>query len=609
MDIGKLSATYRNEKSFNGYGLSELKSALQKYIRRSNPVRAIYAGLELDLFALIGAEGIRTNFIHRLMVIFMEDVRSPEMWPWIDKMIFELLSLREKRKTTPSLFEEVREKERRIVPRVVYALAVNTHSRENSFYNFVFRNYFLQSSELREKIRSRFPFLRKIEKSTTGIYPHSQDFSAELTEEQMEICSNFMGCLERRNEMAVYYAHQIVSFDKLSQKFYKSTSPVYLLFHLIEKTLPIIYDRDSLTNMKEYLQIAMRWYRELTPLKEEFLCWQYLILIIIKNRKLPEFRENESIARRLHLMYKRNLNKMEMEFADYVYDMHTREGKAAGKSSTHFALVSSLVKDEDPEVNLNYKNAYTYYKLITDTVEVYDEPELENEYFTVEVRAQLVTGNGKTDTYFAMRRDGKLMFVKGPFENDEIVNQFIRIQLLKKKMGLTTINYEVVHLKPNLFSDSPLGLRHRLSAERLYPFLMCKPIFNFKAEEIPRKSHSSKVWPATEVVDWSKIGDVSHLTLETLQDERLMRDYIENVVFRYVFGVGDLAKRNFLIYQGRILSIDEDLAGRDFSLSDNLRDIYPLFLKYVEENREWFRGILEKYSSYLNQRLENLKNL
>ena len=74
----KLSAKYRNEVTWNGYASDIMKSGLQKYIRRGLLDKAIYCAGELDLFkeADDNGETIRTNFLHRLMIIYMEDVEN-----------------------------------------------------------------------------------------------------------------------------------------------------------------------------------------------------------------------------------------------------------------------------------------------------------------------------------------------------------------------------------------------------------------------------------------------------------------------------------------------------------------------------------------------------
>ena len=78
----KLSDKFRNEVSWNGFGSDVMKSGLQKYIRRGITEKALFCAGELDLFkeALERGETIRTNFLHRLMVIYLEDVANLEIF-------------------------------------------------------------------------------------------------------------------------------------------------------------------------------------------------------------------------------------------------------------------------------------------------------------------------------------------------------------------------------------------------------------------------------------------------------------------------------------------------------------------------------------------------
>jgi len=75
---------FRSERSFHGHSLDVLKSALQKYIRRGEEDKAMYVAAELDMFADEGKPGerIRTNFIHRLQIIFLEDVGGGNLELW-----------------------------------------------------------------------------------------------------------------------------------------------------------------------------------------------------------------------------------------------------------------------------------------------------------------------------------------------------------------------------------------------------------------------------------------------------------------------------------------------------------------------------------------------
>lgn len=74
-----ISTKYRNERSYNQFTLDVLKSAIQKYIRRGETEKAIYAALEMWMFKCVlkkgsRAGGILTNFVHRLQIIYLEDV-------------------------------------------------------------------------------------------------------------------------------------------------------------------------------------------------------------------------------------------------------------------------------------------------------------------------------------------------------------------------------------------------------------------------------------------------------------------------------------------------------------------------------------------------------
>lgn len=95
----QMDATYRKEKSFHGHSLDVLKSGLQKYIRRGETEKAMYCLAELDLFSeCSGGERIRTNMIHRLMIIFMEDIclGGVESWARADELVFGWLKDRKK---------------------------------------------------------------------------------------------------------------------------------------------------------------------------------------------------------------------------------------------------------------------------------------------------------------------------------------------------------------------------------------------------------------------------------------------------------------------------------------------------------------------------------
>lgn len=623
MNIGKLSATYRNETSYNGYTLDVLKSAIQKYIRRGKFVKAIYAAFEMDMFALIEAEGIRSNLIHRLMIIFMEDVANPGMWPWISDQIFELLSLREKRKGLPVLSEkfcDCRKKEISIIARIVYALSTSLHSRENSFYKFVFWTYPTDlSKENKKKVKIQFPWFKDVER-TLSIDSNTGIKITGLTEEEQTIVNNFMTLLEKRNEGCIYFGHLIANFPKLPGKFYNSTKPAFLIFHLINKVVEKLYEGENLKKMKNLVDIGIKWFKELSPIREEFLCWQNLLLIIVKNSSLVPYVERPEV-KELAKLYRKNVKETVIEFDEWVYDMHTKIGRKSSKSFAYFGTESSKVVNEDPTVNMAYKAAYTYNQLIKEGIEdqfdefiskvvkkVDKEISKESEAFKFVVRAQLNTSDSKADTYFAVdKTTGEFVFVKGPMPIGTVA-EFLSIQRKKEELGLPTSEWKSYQLKPDFFPDEPLGYRRRLNRDEKYPFLVSNVLFNHDEETIPIKDHSSKVWPVTRVVDWSRVKGASHLTKDDLKDSDIMGQFVKNVFFRYVYGIGDLAMRNFILKDGNVYSIDEDAYGRDFSLEGNLRENYQLFINYIKNHKKEARKFLLLFQDR-NERLEYLRTI
>src|SRR5206468_8995399 len=91
----KMIAKFRHEVSFHGLSLDILKSGLQKYVRRSDPKKALWCAVEMDLFAYCSdkrSAAILTNLRHRLMIIFLEDVMAPELFPRLSGFVKVLLN-------------------------------------------------------------------------------------------------------------------------------------------------------------------------------------------------------------------------------------------------------------------------------------------------------------------------------------------------------------------------------------------------------------------------------------------------------------------------------------------------------------------------------------
>ena len=82
--LAKMKASGPNSSiTYNGHPYDEILSCIQKYIRRGEIDKALYVGIEADLFSLVpsiskteysNAKSRRTNFANRLRAIIAEEV-------------------------------------------------------------------------------------------------------------------------------------------------------------------------------------------------------------------------------------------------------------------------------------------------------------------------------------------------------------------------------------------------------------------------------------------------------------------------------------------------------------------------------------------------------
>ena len=72
----------------------------------------------------------------------------------------------------------------------------------------------------------------------------------------------------------------------------------------------------------------------------------------------------------------------------------------------------------------------------------------------------------------------------------------------------------------------------------------------------------------TEIVDWSKVP--SHIKVSELSEKEMV-DYVLLLLARYIFGISDLADRNFLRKDGNIFSIDEEYRDRPVNFKNELK--------------------------------------
>lgn len=620
------SDAFRHEITWNGFPCDLMKSGVQKYIRRGETEKALFCAGEMDMFKEASARGetIRTNFFHRLLIIYLEDVENLSMLEFVNKNITALFKEREK----IDEFDRDLDQEEEWIAELVIAMCASKKAR----------------------VASHVRAMQKTDLAFEQSYP-SIPWGEMQDGDLAFYCKMFKKYYKEKHILAAYYGNKINhSEEKLPTKIYKSSKPVWFIFKELYNPMTA-----------KMIDIFIGWYKNhIGDMKEGFLCWLIPLLHLIGVIPIGTFPE---IDKSLDTTWERNREREIIEVDDYVADRHTKKGR--GKSVTEFATVGAHVENEAEFVNPLWKRLYedrkrwedgvpilgennTHFRpVMMETVQssqkilkpkavsplpktvsplsmaispapmatspvpkayanhfqtvqpkpmVIPKPDLvqsfkslslesdskeslesdledplesdledplESEY-TFVVRTQLTTSNAKTDVYFAM--DGeKTVVIKGPFSDREEINALESITKWKQAHGFPYIPFTVKQMIPDRWPEGvPLGVRNRI--DRSVPAFFV--IFDSMIQTFTTKMHSSKVWPETEVVQWDKVK--FHYDYETATEQE-KRDYVYALLFRYVLGVPDLADRNFLVVNGRTISIDEELQGREVKFMAELK--------------------------------------
>jgi hypothetical protein len=582
--MSKLSDTFRQEITWNGFPCDLMKSGIQKYIRRGITDKALFCAGEIDLFkeAPMRGETIRTNFLHRLLIIYLEDVENTAMLEQVDKYITLLFAERTKE-------DRSKQKEELWITELITLLCASKKAR----------------------VASHVRALQRADKEFEAKYP-SIPWS-QLTEGDLEYhCHMFKKYLQEKNILATYHANKIHhSTEKLKEKIYKSSKPTWFIFKELYSPFT-----------SKMLDIYMKWYKEyIGSMKEGFLCWLIpllYVLRIIPDGTLPILSDT-SDASDISKTWDRNRAGILIEIDDYVADRHTKKGR--NKSLTEFAVNGAHVENEAEFVNPLWKQLYEDRKRWEDGLPIVGEVEAveavavevavpkkrigkiiqkETDYEFI-IRTQITTSASKMDVYFAKTPQDNYVVIKGPYSDKKDIDVLIANTEWKKKHNIEYIPFTVEYLIPDRWPEGiPLGARNKLDRSKPAYFILFDSLFD--TFPLPTKIHSSKVWPDTEVVDWDKFKFHYEYALSTEQQQI---DYIQALIFRYVLGISDVANRNFLMVDDRTISIDEDIEGREVDLYKELKKSKAQYvhdwleLYYDELQLDW--EVKEERQKYLEQ--------
>jgi hypothetical protein len=564
-EIDRIETKYRYEKTFNGYDFDISKSALQKYIRRSDFVKATYFAIELSLFGykslLKGdSKACFTNFINRLKVIMLEDIgiSNSNLFIFLDKLLNE--------------YTQDIDKNSHFLPYIIKIMCFSNHCRLFS----LLRVYPENKTDIENK-------------NNTEEIKQNLSFSTDFPKHE-KLIKDFIKKLEAKEITIIHSINRIINSEKLETKVFKSNNPSFLVFHIfkefikykkVSKTLPLI------------LNICIEWYKKL-KVKENVLCVYFPIYTYILNCRTKKYNIFDEIPRSFNVFYYINLkNKVDLD--SYVVDLHTKKGRLLGMNKSNFSVEGSLVSYDCLSYFIkNYINLIENY---INTKNMNQDIENESDILKLKVRVQLTCSKIRPCVYSAKTDNDENVIVKGPYLNyQDCIFPFSVFQIMKLFKNVNHIKSNIKLLKINKNIKVPFGSRNNITNENGY-FLVMEDLFNI--ENYPIEIKSSKLWKNEAVIDFKKLFENSefNIAIPSKITEKANISLIYQLAFRYIFEIGDFASRNFLVIREKAYNVDVEgiFISKTLKWAKKEKEhIYSIYQKYKDE-------IIETFTYWKNQ--------
>jgi hypothetical protein len=585
------STTFRQARTPLGYRFDDMKSALQKYIRRGETDKAIFVANELYAFRLLqGGKPFYTNFINRLKVIALEDIgiAYPDVVCVIDSWL-DMISENEPDQLINWNY----------LHEIISTLSNNLHYR---FYSHL-------GAKMRTMTDDDIIPYKVGEDKRYDLQIKNYINTREHRDFDLWIIQIFM-CWKHKDVRIYYWIKKF--FDtrlKLNVKAYKSNKPRFLAMLIIEE---LCMSTENFC-IESIFKTCFKWLKGMNVF-EVFLCAMHPVLSAITSGEnvyiQGKLTDGDFAMKRTKSLIKRNLTYKRIDLEDYVIDKHTRAGRMFGKSTADFAVEGSLVAYEhgalkarfDNEMHTNYIKA-----------RVAEKPRTESNVFTLKSRAQLICGNARTDVYYALlKSNNSNIVVKGPYGSFETVNkiyQLCKIMNWFSEINVPNINVKLLSL--DMFDDNPIGIRKKLIENDIDMgyFLIFEDIFQMK--EYPTIEKNSKLWPKTNVVDYDSVFAGKNIGFGTpsLMTDKAKVSLIHQLCFRYVFEMGDFASRNFCYKDDLAYNLDIEgiFVGNKINWKNEER---TLLLTIFKENKDDIIKVWKDWKNTLKDgRLSVILNL
>ena len=285
-----------NLETKSGHPLDAVKSAMQKYARRGMATEMLEAMSEIDAFKAYddsnnvnvqrAAKAVRTNMINRLKVILFEDVSFSQIGAFT---------------TACKKIKEWEDKGRTDENTLAEIVAIIAHAKKMRMPSYLF-NWYGPANELFFEKDDFLKFIKKDE----GVARAEKDVSS----------------------LAWVYHHEEEAMKLLEDFEFPGKKYILPMCKAEWKRLKPTKSKSGSKERFIFLVVPWLWILYADCLKEE------------DGANAPSFTKEEIAAA---------YNKCDVQFEDFVYDKHTKEGRKTGKTVKDFRTEGAIVYNEDSE--------------------------------------------------------------------------------------------------------------------------------------------------------------------------------------------------------------------------------------------------------------------
>lgn len=543
----------QNSDSFTGISTGVLKSGFQKSLRRRELGDMIWYMEELYLFSVLGknekeiktGNAILSNLINRIIVMLDEEMLFSEVERYL--LVREYIELFKKEKKVKYL---------KIICEVLYDSKI---CRRNSYS----RSYWFHRLGECEKVPD-------------------------------EICfQNFKDCFEKGKEECMIWMFKMFYNEEKSDKivFRRRKDNIYMIWNYLFHLEKVKKNK----NIEKVLEWKLNEFF-VKERKERFLflssCIDICMFYNEKWENVKEYYDSRIEDYEIHLEHREKII-----VKDYIYDMHTREGKRMGKDKKNFREEGCIVMNEDEEfLRKEWRDFYMgYYGPVRES-ETKLKKKLEKK-LKEKVNIKRRGKKCEVDTSFIENRElleveeSKIRLCSDIVCGNKVMCFEYEGKIYKE--GRKSMNwnkdYYVFDQCKELFGLNCIGMEMRIGKFRIIK--KDKSILSYKDNWKVEETEEDVVYAVM-----NKIGNcnmVIERKKEVIENPRWFKEYCRIGMVRGIFRVSDFNMRNVLINENNeLVSIDEnDILGKR-------KDIFGIknrvVLKELKKNENVFMELLQE---------------